>query len=320
MALTVHLKDEHDFAGWRDAARVLALSGVDSKSVAWLTQGGANDLPEAPEGKTLSVPRAFVAMAEHALFHTAPDRFSFLYAVLKRLADGELKIGHKTDPDIARLVRMVAEAEIPGGANFTMPDPLEGPRDAAKLCTHCHLHGPASQTVFGDGRADAKLVFVGEQPGDQEDIQGKPFVGPAGRLLDEILDEVGIDRTEAYVTNAVKHFKFEPRGVRRIHQKPDAGEVQHCRWWVEKEIALIRPKLVVALGGTAALSLLDRQVGIMRERGTIHTRAKDGMAVLLTYHPSFLLRIRDHDDAVRQRANFTSDLAQARDWLSRNAA
>jgi hypothetical protein len=141
--------------------------------------------------------------------------------VLKRLADGELKIGHKTDPDIARLVRMVAEAEIPGGANFTMPDPLEGPRDAAKLCTHCHLHGPASQTVFGDGRADAKLVFVGEQPGDQEDIQGKPFVGPAGRLLDEILDEVGIDRTEAYVTNSGEALQV--RAARRASDPPEAG-------------------------------------------------------------------------------------------------
>jgi len=320
MALTVHLKDEHDFAGWRDAARRLALNGVEPDSVTWLTENGGNDLPEGPEGKTLSVPRAFVAMAEHALFHGSPDRFSFLYAVLKRLADGELKIGQKTDPDIVRLVRMVAEAEIPGGANFVMPDPLEGPRDAAKLCTHCHLHGPASQTVFGDGRADAKLVFVGEQPGDQEDIQGRPFVGPAGRLLDEILGEVGIDRAETYVTNAVKHFKFEPSGVRRIHQKPDAGEVQSCRWWVEKEIALVRPQLVVALGATAAFSLLDRQVGIMRERGTVHNRGKDGMPVLLTYHPSFLLRIRDEADKVRQRANFTSDLAQARDWLARNTA
>lgn len=320
MAVTVHLKDEHDFAGWRDAARALALNCVDPESVIWLTDNGANNLPVPPEGKSLSVPRAFVAMAEHALFDVAPDRFSFLYSVLKRLADGDLKIGQKIDPDIARLVRMVAEAEIPGGANFTMSDPLEGPRDAAKLCTRCHLHGPATQTVFGDGRADAKLVFVGEQPGDQEDIQGKPFVGPAGQLFDEILREVGIDRTEAYVTNSVKHFKFEPRGPRRIHQKPDAGEVQFCRWWVEKEIALIRPKLLVALGATAAFSLLDRHVGIMRERGNIHMRGKDGMPVLLTYHPSFLLRIRDHDDAVRQRANFTSDLAQARDWLEKNAA
>ncbi|GAB4358472.1 MAG: hypothetical protein Kow0026_19460 [Oricola sp.] len=320
MAITVHLKDEHDFAGWRDAARALVLNDVDPESVTWLTDNGCNDLPAPPDEGALSVPRAFVAMAEHALFDRAPDRFSFLHAVLKRLADGDLKIGRKGDPDIARLVRMVAEAEIPGGANFTMPDPLEGPRDAARLCTHCPLHGPASQTVFGHGRADAGLVLVGEQPGDQEDIQGKPFVGPAGRLLDEILDEVGIERSETYVTNAVKHFKFEPRGTRRIHQKPDAGEVQRCRWWVEKEIALIRPKLVVALGATAAYSLLDCNVGIMRERGSIHTRARDRLPVLLTYHPSFLLRIREPDEAARQRAKFTSDLAQARDWLERNGA
>ena len=214
-------------------------------------------------------------MAEHALFHEAPDRFSFLYKVLKRLADGELKIGQKTDPDIARLVEMVAEAEIPRRGEFRHARPRwKDPRDAAKLCTRCHLHGPASQTVFGDGRADARLVFVGEQPGDQEDIQGKPFVGPAGRLFDEVLGEVGIDRAETYVTNSVKHFKFEPRGTRRIHQKPDTGEVQLCRWWVEKEIALIRPKLLVALGATAAYALLDRNVGIMRERGTIHGKGE----------------------------------------------
>lgn len=320
MALTVHLKDAHDFAGWREAARALALAGIDPESVTWLTDGGASALPEAPEGKSLAVPRAFVAMAEHAMFHSAPDRFAFLYKTLKRLADGELKIGQKTDPGIVRLVQMVAEAEIPGGANFTMPDPLEGPRDAAKLCTHCHLHGSASQTVFGDGRADARLAFVGEQPGDQEDIQGKPFVGPAGQLFDTILEEVGIDREETYVTNAVKHFKFEPRGRRRIHQKPDAGEVQRCRWWVDKEIALIRPKLVVALGGTAALSLLDRQVGIMRERGTVHRRSSDGLPVLLTYHPSFLLRIPDEAEKARQRANFTDDLAKAKAWLAGNVS
>lgn len=320
MGITVHLRDEHDFAGWRDAARALALNGIDPGSVTWLTDNGSNALPDLPQDATLSVPRAFVAMAEHALFHPAPDRFAFLYSVLKRLADGKLKIGQKTDPDIKRLVQMVAEAEIPGGANFQVPDPLEGSRAAAKLCTHCHLHGAASQTVFGDGRADAKLVFVGEQPGDQEDIQGRPFVGPAGQLFDEILGEVGIDRSETYVTNSVKHFKFEPRGARRIHRKPDAGEVQLCRWWVEKEIALIRPKLVVALGATAAFSLLDRNVGIMRERGSIHTRARDSLPVLLTYHPSFLLRIREADEAARQRANFTSDLRQARDWLERNVA
>lgn len=318
MAVTVHLKDAHDFAGWREAARALALNDVASESVNWLTEPAASDLPDVPGGKALNVPRAFVAMAEHALFHAAPDRFSFLYRVLKRLADGELKIGQKSDPDIARLVEMVAEAEIPGGANFTLPDPLEGPRDAAKLCTHCHLHGPASQTVFGYGRADAKLVFVGEQPGGQEDLQGRPFVGPAGQLFDVVLREVGIDRSLTYVTNSVKHFKFEPRGTRRIHQKPDAGEVQQCRWWVEKEIAIIRPKLLVALGATAAYALLDRSVGIMRERGSIHTRARDRMPVLLTYHPSFLLRIRDGADKARQRAHFASDLAQAREWLERN--
>jgi uracil-DNA glycosylase len=319
MALTVHLRNEHDFAGWRDAARRLALNDIASQSVEWLVSSETDELPEAPDGSVLPVPRAFVAMAEHAIFHAAPDRYSFLYGLLKRLSDGEVKIGEKTDPDIVRLVGMVAEADVPEGAAFTIGNRLEGARDAAMLCTHCHLHGPATQTVFGEGPPDAALVFVGEQPGDQEDLQGKPFVGPAGQLLDQILGEVGIDRKSAYVTNAVKHFKFTPRGVRRIHQKPDAGEVQRCRWWADKETALIRPKLLVALGATAAYSLLDRNVGIMRERGNIHKRPADGLPVLVTYHPSFLLRIPDEAGKARERANFTSDLAGAKEWLKGQA-
>jgi len=198
-------------------------------------------------------------------------------------------------------------------------DTLEGLRALADGCTRCPLHRDATQTVFGEGAGNAQIVFVGEQPGDQEDIQGRPFVGPAGKVFDAVLEEAGIERGMVYVTNAVKHFKFEPRGKRRIHQKPDAGEVRHCRWWVEKEIALVRPKLLVALGATAAYSLLDRSVAITRERGTVINRESDGAPVLLTYHPSFLLRIRDEEERARQRVNFLQDLVAARQWLLDNA-
>ncbi|TCD11360.1 UdgX family uracil-DNA binding protein [Oricola cellulosilytica] len=193
---------------------------------------------------------------------------------------------------------------------------LEELRAATAGCTRCPLYRGATQAVFGEGPADADLLFVGEQPGDQEDIEGRPFVGPAGQLLDQILAEVGIDRSDAYVTNAVKHFKFEPRGKRRIHQTPNAGEVEQCRWWLEKEIELVGPKLLVALGATAAAALLGRRGGIMRERGSIQPRAADGLPVLLTYHPSFLLRIPDQAGKARERANLAQDLMKARDWLA----
>lgn len=214
--------------------------------------------------------------------------------------------------DAVRAQFWTAEAEVMVDGEA---DTLSALRALADGCTRCPLHRDATQTVFGEGPQDAEIVFVGEQPGDQEDIQGRPFVGPAGKVFDSVLDEVGIARARVYLTNAVKHFKFEPRGKRRIHQKPNMGEVRHCRWWVDKEISIVRPKLLVALGATAAFSLLDRSVAITRERGTIQNRASDGLPVLLTYHPSFLLRIPDEAEKAREQEHFRRDLAQARDWL-----
>ena len=157
--------------------------------------------------------------------------------------------------------------------------------------------------MFGEGPEDARVVFVGEQPGDQEDIAGKPFVGPAGKVFDEILDEADIDRLKVYVTNAVKHFKFEPRGKRRIHAKPNAGEVQACRWWLDKELTVIKPDLVVALGATAAQSLLGKPIAVTKMRGQTVER-EDGLKVFVTIHPSFILRIREPDDKEAERARF----------------
>lgn len=184
-------------------------------------------------------------------------------------------------------------------------------RDEAAHCTRCHLYKHATQTVFGEGPVDAPLMLVGEQPGDQEDLAGRPFVGPAGQVLDRALEEAGIDRSKAYLTNAVKHFKFEARGKRRIHSKPDAGEISACRWWIDQERLLVRPQVTVALGATAARSLLGRTVTISRERGRAVQLPDGGGEAWITVHPSFLLRIPEEDSKAEEYARFVADLRQA---------
>jgi probable DNA metabolism protein len=197
------------------------------------------------------------------------------------------------------------------------PTPIAQLRAEARACTRCPLHGPATQTVFGDGPDDARIVFVGEQPGDQEDIAGRPFVGPAGEVFDRALAEAGIDRDTVYVTNAVKHFKYVPRGRRRIHSKPNRNEIEHCRWWIKRELAVIRPQLVVALGGTAAESLSGRAVSVLRERGPALFGAQAGF---VTVHPSFLLRIADAREKAQQHGHFVDDLKQIRQLMVRAAS
>jgi len=202
-----------------------------------------------------------------------------------------------------------------GVAETENADTITELRAFAKGCHRCPLWRDATQTVFGEGPENADVIFVGEQPGDQEDLAGKPFVGPAGKVFDSILGEAEIDRRKAYVTNAVKHFKFEPRGKRRIHSKPNAGEIQACRWWLDKELDLIKPNLVVALGATAAQSLLGKAVPITKMRGDVVER-EDGLRVFLTIHPSFILRIREQEDKEAERERFLQDMRKVKQLMA----
>lgn len=167
----------------------------------------------------------------------------------------------------------------------------------------------AKKAVLGEGPVGAAIAFVGEQPGDQEELQGRPFVGPAGLLLNRAMAEAGIERDRSYLTNAVKHFKFVQRGKRRIHQKPTAGEVRHYRWWLDKELAFVRPRLIVALGATAVLALTGKVMPIVRSRGEADFAGRRGY---ITVHPSFLLRIPDAEDKQKAYHDFVDDLRLAR--------
>jgi probable DNA metabolism protein len=193
------------------------------------------------------------------------------------------------------------------------PGSLAEAREAARACRRCPLWEPATQTVFGEGPEGARLMLVGEQPGDREDLAGAAFVGPAGRMLDRALEAAGIPRREVYVTNAVKHFKFEPRGKIRLHKTPEAPEIAACRWWLDIERMLVRPRLTVALGASAAQALLGRRVTIGQERGRLQTLPDDS-ALWITVHPAYLLRLPDEAARTREYVRFVEDLSGA--WAS----
>jgi DNA polymerase len=200
----------------------------------------------------------------------------------------------------------------------TAPQSLKTLREEAADCRACPLWKNATQTVFGEGPPHAPLMLVGEQPGDKEDIAGKPFVGPAGQMLDRALAEAGIDRNKAYVTNAVKHFKFVPRGKFRLHQKPTTPEIKACRPWYERELAAIKPDLVVAMGATAAQSVFGKITPINRNRGRL-IELDDGTKALVTVHPSYLLRLPDEDAKAREYQRFVDDLKIAAALLRKSA-
>ncbi|MDO7844715.1 UdgX family uracil-DNA binding protein [Sphingomonas immobilis] len=459
---TVRLAEQGDFEGWRDAARALAGEGVPAEDVVWQVGDDAADLfgaepaaaaPVVPKAK-LTVPRAFLSLAESVVLSNQPERFALLYTALLRLQERPKLLEDAADPLIRRLEVLAKEVrrdihkmrafvrfrevedadgtrfvawfepehhivranaaffidrfasmrwsiltpevsihwdgktltEGPGASKADAPagDPIEAVwktyyasifnparvkigamlkemprkywknmpetalvpgliasaqaresgmivkarteiggnaeaawaalRDEAAACTRCPLYAPATQTVFGEGPVDADLVFVGEQPGDQEDLSGTPFVGPAGQVFDRALAEAGIDRDRVYVTNAVKHFKFEQRGKRRIHSKPGAGEIEACRWWIDQELMLVKPRVTVALGATAARSLFGRVVTIGKERGRAQTLPGGGEA-WITVHPSFLLRLPDEDAKRMEYARFVEDLRMVRERM-----
>jgi uracil-DNA glycosylase len=185
----------------------------------------------------------------------------------------------------------------------------------AAACTRCPLWKPATQIVFGEGPDHARLMFIGEQPGDNEDVAGRPFVGPAGQLLGQALAQAGIDRAQVYITNAVKHFKFEQRGKRRIHSTPTAGEIDICRWWIDQERSLVRPSITVALGASAARSLFGKTMAINQSRGQ-RLALSDGGEAYVTVHPSYLLRIADSEDMDKEYARFVEELAIVRERLA----
>ena len=229
----------------------------------------------------------------------------------------------KNMPETALIAGLIAGAQKREAAMIERSEAMPKPtrniaaswaalREEAAHCTRCELYQCASQTVFGEGPLNARIIFVGEQPGDQEDLAGRPFVGPAGQIFDTALEEAGIVRSTTYVTNAVKHFKFVLRGKKRIHARPDTGEIDACRWWQEQERRLIQPAVTVALGATAARSLTGKTLTISRMRTTPLTLA-DGSECWVTVHPSFLLRIPEQERRAEERALFVRDLTRIRE-------
>lgn len=194
------------------------------------------------------------------------------------------------------------------------PRSLKALREAENACRRCGLYKHATQAVPGEGPARAPLMLIGEQPGNDEDLDGHPFVGPAGRVLDKALQDAGIDRRQVFVTNAVKHFKHEMRGKRRLHKRPDPGEIEACRWWQQIERELVKPKLMVALGATAARSVFERVITINKVRGRV-TAVPGGGNALVTIHPSYLLRIQEERDKRAEYRRFLADLAVAKGFI-----
>ena len=204
------------------------------------------------------------------------------------------------------------EPDLFGEAESAVAEPhsLAEARRLARICTRCDLYRNATQTVFGEGPVDARIMLVGEQPGDQEDLQGRPFVGPAGQVLDRGLADAGLDRAALYITNGVKHFKNEPRGKRRLHKRPDIAEIDICRWWLDLERKFVRPAVIVALGATGLRSVTGRSLTIASTRGK-PTPLHDGATLIVTVHPSYLLRLPDRDAAEREYHRFVADLRLA---------
>jgi DNA polymerase len=296
---------EPTFESWQRAARGLLRDGVAPADVTWReVPVGTLSAADTPTGESaIRVPRSFVDLARGVAIHRDPGRWALLYEVLWRLTHEGRELMERGDPSVARLTQLEAEvrenrAVITAGPFVPLGAPLDVVRAAATKCTGCDLSRHASQTVFGRGPSDARIALVGEQPGDQEDLQGAPFVGPAGEVLDRALAEVGLARERLYVTNAVKHFKFTPRGKRRIHQTPQAADLAACRPWIETELELLRPEVLVCLGATAARALIGPSFRLLQQHG-LFVETRWATRTIATLHPSAVLR--GEDDASKER-------------------
>ena len=328
----VRLAHEADFAGWRRAARRLRGQGVAPEATLWRVDGGGplpvpGDLSEDP-GPAFGVPRAFMDLAGRVARHSSHDRFALLYRLLWRLRDEPGLMRVASDPDVARAERFAREVDraahrqetpnrrvVRAAVRASRDAPWDG-QAATTLeevaagvdhCRRCDLWRDATQGVAGEGPKRARLLFVGEQPGDQEDLAGRPFVGPAGQLFDRALAETGVPRAETYVTNAVKHFKYELRGKRRIHKTPTVGEVAACRWWLDAERRIVRPRVIVTLGATAGLAVFGKPTPVGKARGQALSLPDQAQGVV-TWHPSYLLRLPDEAARTKAYGMFVEDL------------
>ena len=295
---------EPTFESWQEAARVLLREGVPPAEVRWREGRKAHQPslhPEPAPAGAVRVPRQFLDLARQVSEAADPARWQILYDTLWRLLhENRDLLKDSRDPGVRRLQALVAPKGEPKQTSTAPEGESAAPfvperaglaelTSAAAHCKGCDLYRHATQTVFGRGSAEARIVFIGEQPGDYEDRKGAPFVGPAGEVLEKALAEAGLAREKLYVTNAVKHFKFEQRGKRRIHQTPRASELNACRPWLEAELALIKPDVLVCLGATAAKAIFGDQFRITRDRGRF-AETRWASKTIATYHPSAILR------------------------------
>jgi uracil-DNA glycosylase family protein len=321
--------------GWRRAARGMIAQRASPEEIVWresletrrespglFDPPAAAPEPEAAAPAELTVPRAFLALAQTVAASREPERWRWLYSVLWRIAEGDRDLLlRRDDPDLRRLRRLAAETDASGAPEGAAAASGAGPfipvtadlsalAAAAASCRGCDLYRHATQTVFGRGPASARAVLVGEAPGDSEDRQGAPFVGPAGEVLDRALVEAGLSRDAVYVTNAVKHFKFVRTPTRRLHQTPDRAEIEACRPWLAAELAILRPRVLVCLGTTASKALLGPDFRLMKERGKF-LQTPWAPKLLATFHPSAVLRAQDEAGQARVYRTLVADLGLA---------
>jgi DNA polymerase len=315
---------EPTFESWQAAARRLLYAQVPPDQVTWQESASAptkaSTPPPAPTpteaaagASAVRVPRQFLELARRAAVSQDPRRWAVLYESLWRiLHERRDLLADDRDPLVRRLTALAATSGgtpgVTGAAPFVPPGAgLAELKRAAASCTGCDLYRHASQVVFGAGPPTARIVLVGEQPGDQEDRKGAPFVGPAGEVLDRALVEVGLDRERVYVSNVVKHFKFVERGTRRIHQTPQRAEIAACRPWLEAELEVIKPEVLVALGATAARAIFGPEFRLLREHGQFRSTPW-APRTLATLHPSAVLRGPDEDEQRRLYEMLVTDL------------